>query len=710
MLFRSPEWVAMQYATERGIPVRFIDKPIGLLFGEKEAAAETPTPTEHTPLHPARRDPIGYAAKAAGYTDSERWWENLVETHENPTDIFDAVMEMMRYLRTEAAADGSDDPIDERRREAAMRNGIRTAQKEMYGSIAVVCGAWHAPVLQDVATVKAAADNALLKGIKKVPTAASWIQWTYGRIAANSGYGAGIYSPAWYRFLYDHPENPTAYWMATAATLLRREGLDASAANVVEATRLANTLATMRGQHQPATAELTEAALTVLGGGFGANKAATSNQRTDTTNALFELIWDKLIIGDALGEVPPDVPTLPIVKDLEEEIKRLKLKPYRETPEQTALALDLRKPLDLDRSRFLHTLLLLHIAWGKATRGDVKNPKGSFHEDWKMQWQPEFALALLEAATWGNTVRSAAIAHTQQTLRDIETSGNGALQTLVATLKRVLLADLHEVQAQILAALQNRAALTHDLAHLLDALPPLVDIARYGDVRQTATAQVSALVRGLVPRIAVALPAATVGLDDDAARAVFERLTAVHRAISVFNEAETTAFWRDALYAIGDISTDAHHTPTNVATVVAHPLLAGVAVRVLFDAQALTEAQTAARVGFALSRSTSPLEAGAWVEGFLYGSGALLLHHDTLWHLLDTWLDGISREAFEELLPMLHRAFSTFSTPEKRKMLQKAIQPPAAHLIGTPTTAAFTTIYDPHEAEEVLAGLRLVLG
>ncbi len=53
----------------------------------------------------------------------------------------------------------------EQLREAYMRKVIRQAEKEMFGNIAVICGAWHAPALKNMP--KAKDDNDLLKGLDK---------------------------------------------------------------------------------------------------------------------------------------------------------------------------------------------------------------------------------------------------------------------------------------------------------------------------------------------------------------------------------------------------------------------------------------------------------------------------------------------------------------------------------------------------------------
>ena len=56
------------------------------------------------------------------------------------------------------------------------------------------------------------------------------------------------------------------------------------------------------------------------------------------------------------------------------------------------------------------------------------------------------------------------------------------------------------------------------------------------------------------------------------------------------------------------------------------------------------------------------------MEGFLKGSGLLLLHDDKLWQVLDSWVSQLSGDTFTALLPLLRRTFSTFSHPERRQM------------------------------------------
>jgi Family of unknown function (DUF5682) len=95
--------------------------------------------------------------------------------------------------------------------------------------------------------------------------------------------------------------------------------------------------------------------------------------------------------------------------------------------------------------------------------------------------------------------------------------------------------------------------------------------------------------------------------------------------------------------------------------------------RVLFDKSALS-AQTSVKMRYALAPSNEPTQSAAWLEGFLYGSGLLLIHHPTLWQVVDEWVVETDMARLESLLPLLRRTFAAFSKSEKSKLFALANQ------------------------------------
>ena len=99
-----------------------------------------------------------------------------------------------------------------------------------------------------------------------------------------------------------------------------------------------------------------------------------------------------------------------------------------------------------------------------------------------------------------------------------------------------------------------------------------------------------------------------------------------------------------------------------------HGLIAGRCCRLLLDEGSLQPEETARRLGLALSLANEPTQAAAWVEGFLQGSGLLLLHDDAIWQVLDDWVTSLPSDTFTALLPLLRRTFANFPAPERRQI------------------------------------------
>lgn len=525
-----------------------------------------------------------------------------------------------------------------------MRKGLRKAIKDGYQNIAVVCGAWHTPALADLKAYKVKDDNALLRGIPKVKTVATWIPWTYQRLAYSSGYGAGVVSPAWYELLFSQPTDATVLWMAKIAQLFKENDLDSSAAHAIEAVRLATTLAALRGVPVPGILELQEAVRTVFSNGF---------------DSSWQLVEEQLVIGDKMGTVPDSIPVVPLQKDFEQRVKNLKLSKYKSPERQWLKAskarpqggLDLREEHDRKQSAFLHRLVLLSIPWGTEERGSGREISTK-NEYWQMKWDPSFAIALIEANMWGNTVEKAAERLVQKHSAELE-----QLTELVELLGTVLYADLPQALQQLLYQIGALAAETKDTEHLMQVLPVLAQILRYGDVRDTDILQVESVVNELVPRICVGLKGLCCNVADEVAQPLFMTLREVHRALVMMNKQPLILPWVKALKELVNYN-------------LTHPLIAGGACRILSDMQLFEPKEVQDQVAFALSNLGTVQEGSAWLEGFLHGSGLLLIHNPELWTIIDTWIKQLAHLDFQALLPALRRTFSNFSTSERQKMLQ----------------------------------------
>jgi len=646
----SPEWQALAWARAHGIAARFMDLPQAHRMAIR--------------VERERRevDPLEELGRAAGFGDGERWWEHLVEERRDPAGLFAGILEAMSAVR------GSSPPHaargEEALREAYMRRIVRGVEKEGFARIAVVCGAWHAPVLTSTAGRKE--DDELLRGLPKVKVAATWVPWTHGRLALSSGYGAGIHAPGWYAHLWDG--GGAAGWMTQVARILRQNDLDASSGHVIDAVRLAEALAALRARPLVGLPELTAATQAVLC--FG-------------RELPLRLVHDKLIVGEVLGAVPEHAPAVPLARDLAAEQRRLRLKPE---PEERLLELDLRKSNDLARSHLLHRLALLGVDWGTPADPSATMRMGTFREAWRLAWDPELAVSVIEASLWGTTVAEAAAACAADKARTTTD-----LPRLGALLDLALLADLPEAAAAAMARLDEVAAVAADVLHLMRALPPLANVLRYGNVRQTDRSIVEHVLVGMVTRIAVGLPAACASLDDGAADDMFVQVNAVDAALGVAGTPAQRAEWQAAL--------------GQVAAAPVHGLVAGRALRIRLDAGVVGRDEAARRAGLALAAAPEP--AAAWAEGFLRGSGLLLLYDDALWEVVDRWIDGLTDDAFVRALPLLRRTFATFPSGERHKLGERAKREAGGAAAGATATEPGL---DLERARSVLPVVRRILG
>ncbi|MDQ2583163.1 DUF5682 family protein [Saccharothrix yanglingensis] len=612
----SPEWRAVVWAHEHGVPVRFFDLPAAASLAEPDS---TPDSTPRAAL-----DPLGVLAEAAGFDDPERWWEDVVEHHRDPTDLAEAVAEAMGALREEFA-----DRVDARtlRREAAMRQNLRRALKDFAGPVAVVAGAWHVPALRDLGP--ASVDAAALKGLPRRKVSGTWVPWSHGRLAADSGYGAGVASPGWYGHLWECAGrgDAVARWFARVCGVLRAEDLPASTAGAVEAVRLADALAAMRGRPSPGLSEVLEAALAVLCGG-------------DETP--LRLVHARLVVGERLGEVDPGVPRSPLAADLARSQRRLRL-PV--TAEVKPIRLDLRKDTDRERSKLLRRLEVLGVPWGTP---DATRTLGTFAEAWQLHWKPDFEVALAVAARHGTTVEAAA-------RRVLVTGAAEATRVVGAAeaLSRSVGCEIPEAVAAAREALDRCAAAATDALELLAALPDLATTVRYGSVRGTDPDLLRVALHGLLARGAVGLPIACRGVDDDTAERALRAVDGADEAVRLAADDEHRETWRRALGAL-------------VAMPDAHGLPSGRATRLLWESGLMGSDDVAVRLHRAVSGAG--VGATAFVAGFLRGSAALLTADPRLFAVVDEWLTGLSGADFGAAVPLLRRAVAEFS-PAERRML-----------------------------------------
>jgi len=640
----SPEWQAMRWALNRRRPVRFIDWPAGISLALTRRAAEL---EEEQLAPPPNADPLDVLAEAAGYEDGEAFWNALVEqtggqsreSGRHALSVFAAIEAAMTAVRNDASqaeAMSEADRLRHARREAFMRVHMRQSLKDHEGAIAVICGAWHLSGLR--APSKLAEDKALIRDLPRLKVEATWVPWTDSRLSVQSGYGAGVLSPGWYRHLWSllsaddkpTPESFAAVWQSKTTALLRSEGYPAPTASAIEAARLALGLAAMRNIQMPGLAEMRDAALATLCHG---NAVALT------------LIERKLYIGERVGEIDERVPQMPLVRDLTIWQKRTRLKPEDIDQE---LRVDLRTDAGLLKSTLLHRLLLIQVPWGQLV--DADTGRGTFRELWKLRWFPELSVALAEALIHGVTIEQAASHWTVE-----RAQASNAVTALADLVRAALVADLPEAATQCIERLQAAATNASDITDLMTAVAPLVRVLRYGAARKLPEEALRALILAMSVEINAGVRVGSHSLDRDAAGARVLAMRAFDEALGLFGDESLLHSWRHQLGLMVDDDR------------VAAPV-AGLSLRRLHDLCAWE--MTAVAAAFSRHSSGRDFESvGAFLESFLGGSAEILLQDLPLLHLIDCWLCELAEDEFIASLPLLRRSFGGFDAIARRRLM-----------------------------------------
>ncbi|MEL6988877.1 MAG: DUF5682 family protein, partial [Bacteroidota bacterium] len=452
-----------------------------------------------------------------------------------------------------------------------------------------ICGAWHGPALEHLDEL-AKEDKKLFKKIPKSRTkvVATWIPWTNDRLSMFSGYGAGIQSPGWSEHRWETKESIEIAWLSKVADTFRKKQMDVSTAHVMESWNLAQGLAALRNKSSISLEELNESVQTVMCMGDA---------------ILLELIKEELIVGKRLGEVPDSIPKVPLQENFEKEIKSLRLKL---SASEKQYDLDLRKENDLKRSVLFHRLDILEIPWAVPTQSRTK---GTFKESWVLEWTPEMMIALIDKSYLGNTIEWASRAVVNKAATESK-----RISDIASLLQKSIPSELFDSIEFLLNRILDLSSVSSDIIDLMSAIPRLVNVARYGDVRQSDVTVLESIIDKLFAKICINLPNACYGLDEDTSNNVFQLIAGLNDAVRLFENEAIENAWLASLQKV--LNRDGIHY-----------IIYGCTSRLLLDAQVFSEEESSRTISYYLSVANDPYNVASWIVNSTIGGHKLKSYH-----------------------------------------------------------------------------------
>lgn len=628
----SPEYQALLWAREHKCPCRFCDLPSEIFMGIR---------AERT----SSFDVYGALDKQSEDGDHETFWERVVEQCRDMQGYEKGAREFGKQLR-KLSFEGGEDNRESLVREAYMRRKIAEAVKEgiELERIAVVTGAFH---VEGILEGRPAMSDKELKALPKAETMKTLMPYSYYRLSERSGYGAGNHAPAYYEYLWHgfcrkEPDYGARRYLSSLSAFQRKHGGIVSAAEVMEAFRLASALAKLHESNIPALRDLRDGAVTCMGHGAFSELALAV---ADTE------------IGTKIGSLPQGLSQTSIQADFYEKLKELRLEKYKSMT-AASLTLDLRENLrvksekaafmDLNRSFFLHRLRVLGIKFASVQA--VHQDHATWAENWVLQWTPEAEIQIVEAVLKGDTVEQAAAFELKGRIE--ESQGISGLAQIV---EEAFCCGMPIMLETAVAALQEMAVDAASVTEIADTAASLSVVIQYGDIRKLDRSPLIPILSQLFLRACLILPQEC-ACDDQAASTMAPAVGKLHE-ISIRHDFLDRERFVNVLSEIGardDLNTR----------------LSGVAAALLLEQGIMDSEELGREVSRRLSRGI-PAELGAgWFAGLSSRNHYALIARLTLWEKLSGYLDTLEEEEFKRALLFLRRAFADFTSLEKNQIAE----------------------------------------
>jgi hypothetical protein len=691
----SPELVALRVGAETGASLRFID----LDFPEQIEAEETVSDEQNLPRieslleeqHFERSHFLQSLARQAGCRDHNDLWDHLFETRVTTKTIQEKdneaasknceafirdVAAWCYFARLDAApeklqADGTTD------REHAMAANIQEElakrSETSSGPVLVVTGGFHTVALPELVQSprqknKPAKDRGALSCL---------VRYSFEQLDALNGYSAGMPSPFYYdqawRAAKDRlnqtitgiEKRSSREKTATAelepftelaakvlvqlGQLTRRKKLSTplSVADEIAALEQARRLAGLRGHPGPTREDLLDGI-----------RSCFVKGSMDAEGQVLLGLSHHILTGTAIGEVPSEAGTPPLVEDFRATAKRLRLSITDTMRHKNSLDL-YRKRVHRKCSRFFHSLSFIEITFAVLARGPdfVKGTRlNLLYEQWNYQWSPQTESRLVEASIHGSTIEEAAANRLLGITAQLEKQGRGQSAIEAATmLVHACRMGLHRQTEPLRALIETQIENDPDFKSLAASLNQLIMLWESREPLEAhQLSEIPKLIRLAYER-ACYLFRNLENVPADQAHDALEALIVVRdvlQAKAVREESLDPALYFESLRELVE------HSKTAA-------LLAGGAAGLLHSSGSLDEGRLL--VLFSGFLNSAALDAGSkitFLTGLLRTCRELAWRQPALTAEVEKLLTSWSEEEFIHRLPHLRLAFADFTPRE----------------------------------------------
>lgn len=717
----SPELVALREGLKLEADTRFID----LTYPEKvisEAKGLDPDTRAHIPQSLLQEGLIkrsAYVRRLIGRTgcrDQNELWDHLFEVRYREIGTREFMENIAAYCFM-ARKDYPAQVLEQEgttAREHAMAASICETMRERnerddendedgcQRPILVVTGGFHTVALPDLVRQMMSK-----KPKRKGPGRRKWkpgpdeaqtvlMRYSFDRLDALNGYASGMPSPEYYQKVWSgmtengeeercegerneeerNDEIKTEVdgkpFVKAARDILVTLGhttrekfrsVSVSASEEIEAYAQIQRLAQLRGNPEPTRDDMLDSI-----------RSCFVKGSMDIEGSLVMAAAMKLLTGDRVGALPPEVGVPPIVDDF-----NVQARAYRLEIDSTSggeLTMDIyRKPAHRMLSRFLHSLCFLNVPFAVQTGGpDFVLGKGLnlINEQWNYGWTHVTESTIIECSRYGSTIAEAAASLMEERILDLRETGEQrdamvAARFLVSAFRMGLhghileIVDLLSENIHEDASFGSLAGAVGELFLLHRSREPL-EADRFIELPELITEAY---------RKACYLISKQRTCPEEEEQEVLKGLTLIRELVTSIgmdldeNSGPDSSsilldgtLFHDNLAVLASGTERMHIDSTNAAVI-------GGATGILHGDGKLEEDDFLMRVnGFLGSAVNDPRIGASFIRGLLYTSRELTWQHEEFIRTLDSYIGGWEEDRFMSSLPDLRLAFSDLTPRE----------------------------------------------